>query len=174
MTVTSDKLLLFKSHECSKGLSNEALKEISDAAELVQFDSGEYLHRANEPMTSVYLVVHGRLRQALVDMHGNDLLLRFLTCGMQFGALGAAQAEPIPVNVVAQEPSALLKLDFQKVLEFTRKHATFGLNLTRGGDHVYKLSSKTTAGPPGARSIRTPVLARSAPVAFVSGTAANG
>ncbi|MHC4179005.1 MAG: patatin-like phospholipase family protein, partial [Planctomycetota bacterium] len=131
MTVTDDKLLLFKSHECSKGLSDEALKEISDAAELVRCDSGEYLHRANEPMTSVYLVVHGRLRQSLVDMHGNELLQRFLTRGMQFGALGAAQAEPIPVNVAALEPSALLRLDFPKALEFTRKHETFGLNLTR-------------------------------------------
>ena len=129
--MTDDKLLLFKSHECSHGLSDEALKEISDAAELVRCDSGEYLHRANDPMTSVYLVVHGRLRQSLVDMHGKELLQRFLTRGMQFGALGAAQAEPIPVNVIAQEPSALLKFDFSKALEFTRKHATFGLNLTR-------------------------------------------
>jgi NTE family protein len=131
MNVTDDKLLLFKSHECSKGLSDEALKEISDAAELVRCDSGEYLHRADQPMTSVYLVVHGRLKQSVVDMHGNELLRRVLTRGMQFGALGAAQAEPVPVNVVAQEPSALLKLDFQKTVEFTREHAAFGLNLTR-------------------------------------------
>ncbi len=129
--MTNDKLLLLKSHECSKGLSDEALKEISDAAELVRCDSGEYLHRANEPMTSVYLVVHGRLRQSLVDMHGNELLQRFLTRGMQFGVLGAAQAEPIPVNVIAQEPSALLRLDFETAIEFTRKHAIFGLNLTQ-------------------------------------------
>jgi predicted acylesterase/phospholipase RssA/CRP-like cAMP-binding protein len=129
--VTDDRLLLFKSHECSKGLSDEALKEISDAAELVRCDAGEYLHRANEPMTSVYLVVHGRLKQSVVDMHGNELLQRFLTRGMQFGALGAAQAEPVPVNVAALEPSALLRLDFPVALEFTRKHETFGLNLTR-------------------------------------------
>ena len=82
-------------------------------------------------MTSVYLVVHGRLRQSVVDIHGNELLQRFLTRGMQFGALGAAQAEPVPINVIAQEPSALLKLNFETFLEFTRKHAVFGLNLTQ-------------------------------------------
>ena len=98
MTVTNDKLLLFKSHECSQGLSDEALKEISDAAEIVRCDSGEYLHRAHEPMTSVYLIVHGRLRQSLVDMQGNELLHRFLSRGTQFGVLGAAQAEPVPVK----------------------------------------------------------------------------
>ena len=131
MPVTNDKLLLFRSHEFSKGLNDEALKEISDAAELVQYDSGDYLHHANQAISSVYLVVHGRLKQSIVDMHGNVLLQRFLTRGSQFGALGAAQSDPVPVDVVAVEPSAVLKLDFETALRFTRKHATFGLNVTR-------------------------------------------
>ena len=129
--MTNDKLLLFKSHGCSQGLDEGALKEISDAAELVRCETGEYLHRANEQMTSVYLIVHGRLKQSLVDIHGREVLQRFLTRGGQFGVLGAAQAEPVPVNVVAQEPSALLRLDFDQARTFTRKHETFGLNLTQ-------------------------------------------
>jgi len=48
VAVTNDKILLFKSHESSRGLSDEALSEICDAAELVQLDSGDYLHRANQ------------------------------------------------------------------------------------------------------------------------------
>ena len=131
MTTTTDKLLLFKSHDCSHGLSDAALGEISDAAELVQFDSGEYLHRANQPIASVSFVVHGRLKQSVVDIHGGQLLGRFLTRGSQFGALGAAQADPIPVEVIALEPSAVLKLDFESTLRFTRKYEAFGLNLTQ-------------------------------------------
>jgi len=37
----------------------------------------------------------------------------------------------VPVDVIATEPSAALKLDFETALRFTRKHAAFGLNLTR-------------------------------------------
>jgi CRP-like cAMP-binding protein len=107
------------------------LQEICDAAELVQFESGEYVHHANQPIKSVYLVVHGRLKQSVVDMHGNTLLQRFLTRGSQFGALAAAQADPVPVDVVAVEPSAVLKLDFETMLRFTRQHEAFGRNLTR-------------------------------------------
>lgn len=131
LAVTGDKLLLFKSHECSKGLSDDAQREISDAAELVQFDSGDYLHRANQPMTSAFLVVHGRLKQLVLDMHGNVLLQRFLKRGAQIGALGAAQSDPVPVEVIAVEPSAVLKLDYETMLRFTRQHEIFGLNLTR-------------------------------------------
>ena len=119
MSVTSDKLLLFRSHECSRGLSDEAVEEICDAAELVQLDSEEYLHRADQVTTSVYLVVHGRLKQSVVDMHGHVLLQRFLTRGSQFGLLAAAQAEPVPVDVTAVEPSAVLKFEFETLLQLT-------------------------------------------------------
>ena len=131
MPLTNDKLLLFKSHDCSHGLSDEALREISDAAELVQFDTGQYLHRANQPISQVSFVVHGRLKQTVVDIHGGQLLQRFLTRGSQFGALGAAQLDPVPVEVIALEPAAVLKLDFDTTLAFTRKYEAFGLNLTQ-------------------------------------------
>ena len=131
VSATNDTLLLFRSHECSSGLSDEALREISDAAELVQFDSDEYVHHANQTLTAVYLIVHGRLKQSAVDMHCNILLQRFLTRGSQFGALAATHSEPIPVDVVAVEPSTVLKLNFETAIGFTRKHEAFGLNLTR-------------------------------------------
>jgi NTE family protein len=131
VSITTDKLLLFRSHECSKGLDDDAQKEICDAAELVQLDSGEYLHRSNQAMTSVFLIVHGRLKQSLIDMYGNVLLQRFLTRGSQFGALGAAQTESMAVDVIAVEPSAALKIDFETTRRFTRTHEAFGLNLTR-------------------------------------------
>ncbi len=88
------------------------------------------VHRANQAISAVHFVVHGRLKQSVVDMHSNVLLQRFLTRGSQFGALGAAQSDPVPVDVVAVEPSAVLKLDFETTLRFTRKYETFGLNLT--------------------------------------------
>jgi NTE family protein len=131
VTVTNDKLLLFKSHLCSKGLSDDALTEISDAAELVKYDSGDYVHRAEQALDSVFLVVHGRLKQSVVDMHGNSLLERFIMRGSQFGALGAAQSEPVPIDVIATEPSAVLKLDFETTLRFTREYDVFGLNLVQ-------------------------------------------
>lgn len=131
MSVTKDKFLLFRSHECSRGLSDEAVQEISDAAELLEYDSGEYLHHANQAMTFACFVVHGRLQQAIVDMHGNILSKRFLTRGSQFGALAAAQDEPVPVDVFAVEPSAVLRLDYETTFTFTRKFDAFGRNIAR-------------------------------------------
>jgi NTE family protein len=151
VSITNDKLLLFRSHECSRGLSDEAQQEISDAAQLVQIGERDYLHHAGEVITSVYLIVHGRLKQSIVDMHGNVLLQRFLTCGSQFGGLAAAQVDPVPVDVVAVEPSAALKFDFETFLRFTREHEVFGLNLTRSVSKMVSqvlLSDRRPKRPP--------------------------
>jgi NTE family protein len=131
LSLTDDKLILLKSHDCSRGLSEEVLHEIANAAELVKVNSGDYLHRADQPIESVHLIVHGRFQQEVVDISGKVIIQRFLSRGSQFGALAAAQADPIPVNVFALEPSATLKFDFETTLGFTRKHESFGRNLVQ-------------------------------------------
>ena len=86
MTGTDDKLLLLKSHVVARGLSDNALQEIAGAAELIRLAPGDYMHRAMHPLSTVYLIVHGRLKQSVVDINGNQLMQRFLTRGTQFGA----------------------------------------------------------------------------------------
>ena len=101
-TVTDDKFLLLKMHPASRGLADRVIREIADAAELVRCEPGQHVYRANEVLTSVYLVMHGRLKQSLVDSRGNVLTTRFQTAGGQFGGLAAALAEPAPVDCVAE------------------------------------------------------------------------
>jgi hypothetical protein len=59
MAVTHDKLLLFNSHDCSNELSDEELMEISDAADLVEYELGDCVLGSNLPMTSVNFIVNG-------------------------------------------------------------------------------------------------------------------
>jgi len=129
--VTDDKLLLFKMHGCSNGLDDEALQEIADAAELVRCVSGDYLHHADQRITSVFLIIHGRVEMSLLDVHGNVLMQRHQTAGGQFGALGAALSEPNEVDVVAREPTTLLRWDYSKALELTKKHEAFRRNFSK-------------------------------------------
>ena len=68
-------------HPCSEGLSDEVVREISEKCELLQSDAGVILHRVNEPITSVYLVIHGRIKQSLIDIRGNVLMERQQVAG---------------------------------------------------------------------------------------------
>ena len=129
--MTDDKLLLLKMHGCSKNLSDEALEEIADAAELMKCKSGDYIHRAYQEVTSVFLVIHGRIKLSVVDVRGNVVLERYQNSGGQFGAVGAALSEPTEVDVVAQEPSILLKLDYSIALDLTKKYDIFRQNFSK-------------------------------------------
>ncbi len=126
-----EKYVLLKRHGASEGLSDETLAAIADECELVQIKPGEYLHRANEKFTSVYLLIHGRINHTIVDFKGNALVQRFQTAGAQIGALACALGEPAPMNLIAEEPTTLLRLDYQKALELTKQHDQFRQNFTK-------------------------------------------
>ncbi len=129
--MTEDKFLLLKMHGCSDGLSDEVVREIADECELIKFDSGEYLHQANQSFHSIFLLIHGRIKQSLIDTQGNVMLQRFQTAGGQIGVMAAALGEPQPINIVAEEPTTVLRLNYQKALELTKQHEVFRANFSR-------------------------------------------
>jgi len=126
-----DKFLLLKRHVCAEGLSDEVVREIADQCELVKLEPGEYLHRANETFKSVFFLIHGRVKQSIVDFQGRVTIQRFQTAGAQFGALACALGEPAPMNLVAEEPTILLRLDYQTGLALTKKHDDFRQNFSK-------------------------------------------
>ena len=129
--MTDERLLLLKRHPCSRGLSEEALEEIAQAAEEIRCEPGDVVCRAEEPVTSIYLIVYGRLRVNLLDVHGKVVIQRFQSAGGQFGGMAAALAEPTPVNCTAEDPSVLLRIDYVTALELTKKYDVFRTNCTR-------------------------------------------
>lgn len=126
-----DKFQLLKRHICSKGLSDDLVKEIAAECELVRVEPGEYLHRANEVFNCIYLLIHGRINQSILDYHGNVIVQRQLTGGAHIGTLASALGEPAPVNLVVEEPSVLLRLDYQTGLRITNEHEGFRRNFTK-------------------------------------------
>jgi len=129
--MTDDKFLLLKMHPCATGLSDELLREVSNACQLRRCGLGEVIHRANEPLDSIHWVIHGRIRQSLIDIHGNILVDRYISGGGQIGVLAAALGEPSPMQVIAEEPTTLLRISFQTVFELTKQHDAFRQNLLR-------------------------------------------
>ncbi len=77
------------------------------------------------------MIIHGRIRQSLIDIQGNVMLQRYQTSGGQLGGLAAALGEPSPIDLVAEEPTTLLRLDYQKGLELTKKYDVFRQNFSR-------------------------------------------
>ena len=67
----------------------------------------------------------------MLDVHGKVVLQRLQTAGGQFGAMAAALAEPSPGTCRAEDPTVVLRIDYLKAMELTRKYEVFRHNYSR-------------------------------------------
>ena len=51
--MADNKLRLLKMHQCSQGMSEDALQDVADNAELVRCETGEYVHHADEVLSFI-------------------------------------------------------------------------------------------------------------------------
>ena len=87
------------------------------------FDTGAYIHRMGDCITTVGLIVEGRVRIESVDIWGNVSVIGTSAAGQLFGeAYAAIPDEPLMVNVVAAQPTKVLFLSVSKVIT-TCSHA---------------------------------------------------
>ena len=115
----------------SSGLSDEAIRDIADAGEYVQLEDGDVVHRAEEQLTAVVFVVNGRLLATAMDLFGKKVLQKYLVRGSAFGLFSVANPDQATSDVVAIEPSTVIRLPTERLLELVAKHADLQMNLYR-------------------------------------------
>lgn len=120
--MADDLVPLLKLHEYFRGASDDALREVVAAARVTHHPAGEVVHEANAPVATVGFVLRGRLKAVRVDARGGESLFRMIDRGEQFGLMVGALTEPVPVRVVALEPTAVLNLDYDEAMDLTFRH----------------------------------------------------
>ena len=110
---------LLKVHEYFQGASDEALEEVVRLGQVAQYPAGSIVHEADALLTTVGFVLRGRLKAVRVGTHGTESLFRMIERGEQFGMMVGAVGEPVPIRVVALEPTTVLSLDYEEALELT-------------------------------------------------------
>ncbi len=124
----------------TEGLSDEALTEFCETAQLVEFQENEVVHRAEDELTAVYFVARGRIQQTILDKFGREFLQRPLIRGGVFGLFSVARSEPTNVGLVATEPSSLIRVGVEELYALIAKHPPLQMNLHRlAGDAVRQL-----------------------------------
>ena len=124
-----EKLKLLKRHPCGDGLRQRTLRRIAEDCEMVKLESGDLLHEANAPLDAMYLVVGGRLRVSTIDIQDKVVRQWFETSGGQFGAVAMTTDQTSNFHCVAEEPSALVKIDRDLFLKTSRQSYRFRLNV---------------------------------------------
>jgi NTE family protein len=114
-----DVIPLLKVHEYFQGVSDEILNEVVRHASVVHYSAGSVVHEADVLLTTVGFVLRGRLKAVRVNARGTESLFRMIDRGEQFGMMVGALSEPVPVRVVALEPTTILSLDYEQAIELT-------------------------------------------------------
>ncbi len=120
--MSDDLLPLLKVHEYFRDVRDEALQEVVRHARVTHHAAGTVVHEADVVLTTVNFVLRGRLKAVRIDLRGNESFFRMIERGEQYGMMVGALAEPVPVRVVALEPTTLLSLDYEQAMELTLLH----------------------------------------------------
>jgi predicted acylesterase/phospholipase RssA/CRP-like cAMP-binding protein len=119
----SDEILpLLKVHEYFRGVSDEALQEVVRHGKVTHHPAGAVVHEADTLLSTIGFVLRGRLKAVRVDARGTESLFRMVGRGEQFGMMVGALTEPVPIRVVALEPTTVLDLDYELAMELTFRY----------------------------------------------------
>jgi NTE family protein len=120
--MSDDIVPLLKVHEYFRGVSDEAVQDVLRHTQVTHHAAGSVVHEADVVLTTVNFVLRGRLKAVRIDLRGYESLFRMIERGEQYGMMVGALAEPVPVRVVALEPTTVLNLDYEQAMELTLQH----------------------------------------------------
>src|SRR5436305_1328116 len=80
------------------------------------------MHRPETPVTSCLFVLRGRVKAVRVDAQGRETPFMVVERGGQMGLLLSVLHEPLPVRIFALEPTTVLEIASEHVMELTFKH----------------------------------------------------
>ncbi len=120
--MNDDIISLLKVHEYFRGIPEEALQEVVRNARVTHHAAGDIVHEADVLVTSIGFVLRGRLKAVRVDARGTESLFRMIARGEQFGMMVGAVSEPVPIRIVALEPTTVLRLDYEQAMDLTFRY----------------------------------------------------
>lgn len=120
--MADDIVPLLKVHEYFRGVSDEALQEVVRLARVIHHPAGAVVHEADVLLSTIGFVLRGRLKAVRVDTRGSESLFRMIGRGEQFGMMVGALTEPVPIRVVALEPTTVLSLDYEVAMDLTFRY----------------------------------------------------
>jgi len=136
---TTEQILVDLSRlDWAKGLSEETLVGITNAAQWVEFHVAEVVIELDSEVTHMFFLLSGRLRAAMYDFLGKEIQRDTFVRGSVVGLFSLGLSERSHLQVVATEPSTAIRLTLSQLLQLTAKHPDFQLSMFRLQANIFK------------------------------------
>jgi HEAT repeat protein len=117
MYSTVERVIILKSVPVFAAASEQLLAEVASVLEEVEFEAGDVVFEKGDPGTSMFIIVHGRVR-----VHDGDRTIVHLGERDVFGELAALDPEPRSASITAAEATQLFRLDREPLYEVMADH----------------------------------------------------
>jgi predicted acylesterase/phospholipase RssA/CRP-like cAMP-binding protein len=124
--------------EWAKELSEETLAVVAQAAEYVEYHTGQRVIEVDTEVTHVLFLITGRMHAALYDFLGKEIQTDIFVRGSVVGLFSLGLSERSHIQVQATEPSTAIRLTRSDLLQLTAKHPDFQLAMFRLAATIFK------------------------------------
>jgi CRP/FNR family transcriptional regulator, nitrogen oxide reductase regulator len=114
------------------GLERKDLEAIARAGRMSRIRNGEFYFQEGDPADRMYLLVEGKIRLTQVTPDGQQVILRYIGPGDEFGVIAMLSEIEFPVSAEAAEDSLSLTWDsatLQKLMHAYPRLATNALHI---------------------------------------------
>lgn len=91
-----------------RGISPASLARLTEQAQEMHFNPGEYLFAEGEPGRGLYAVADGAVRVTRISSQGREQVLMTAGAGHTINEVSVFDGGPCPATAVAQEPSTVI------------------------------------------------------------------
>lgn len=110
-----------------KSLSDPMLGKVADVAISRSYGAGEALFFDGDPNAALHIVESGTVRIFKVSVEGREQVLRLMRPGDTFADVPAFDGGPYPANADAMEPSVVLSIPREPLLQLMRENPEIAL-----------------------------------------------
>jgi CRP-like cAMP-binding protein len=111
-----------------QSLGQDALENILQAAREQTYDKDNFIFYQDDPTERVFVLKSGRLKLTQLADDGQQVLMRVITGGMLFAAIGLVKGAVYPVTAQAAEECRVLYWPQDVMLELLDRHPKMALN----------------------------------------------
>ncbi|MFF7209284.1 family 2B encapsulin nanocompartment shell protein [Streptomyces sp. NPDC008238] len=117
----------------------DVLREIAGHFRPQEVRAGQVLFEAGQPVTEVYLVVHGRFTRYTSGKYGDEGIIGVVTDGDQLGDEAVGQSDPLwSASVRAETAGVVLAMPWAAVEDLTERAPSLGAHLRSYVDRQHR------------------------------------
>ncbi|MCB0158637.1 MAG: Crp/Fnr family transcriptional regulator [Caldilineaceae bacterium] len=109
-------------------LSPSAYARVLENATLATYATDVFLTHQGDPAHAFYILTYGRAKLLQAAPEGQQVLLRYIVAGQEFGIIAALGAYQYPLSVQAVEPCGALIWPGARLADLIRRYPQIGLN----------------------------------------------